>query len=167
MLISRDFDELRLRQRGGDAQNRFVGKQHRAFGHRVDVAGEAKLGEIIEQVLTEPAGALEPVDLGCREAQAFEIIERLLQAGRDEKAAAPRQIADEKLEDSGLGLTMVQVGLDHVDLVEVRQQRARPLGHRRRSRGFPQLFRKIAHSVVEVSFGGAASLYRRVMLVNL
>ena len=41
-LIRRDFDELRLRQRRGDAQDRLVGEEHRAFAHGVDVAGEAE-----------------------------------------------------------------------------------------------------------------------------
>ena len=77
------FDELRLRQRRGDPQDRLVGKENRALRHGVDVAGEAEVAQIIEQVFSEPAGALEPVDFGGREAKVFEKIERLLQPGGD------------------------------------------------------------------------------------
>jgi len=117
------FGELRLRQRRGDAQDRLVGKEHRAFRHGVDVAAEAEVGEIIEQVVAEPAGAPEPGDLRGREARVFKKIERLLQPGGEEKAAAGRQRADEELEYRGFRLAMIQVGLHHVELVKVRQQR--------------------------------------------
>ena len=58
------FDQLRLRQRRGDPQDRLIGEEHRALGHGMHVAGEAQRGEIIEQVVPEAAGALEPVDFG-------------------------------------------------------------------------------------------------------
>jgi hypothetical protein len=95
----------------------------------VDVAAEAELAQIIEQVVAEPAGASEPVDLRGREAGVFEKIERLLQSGGDEEAAAGRQRADEELEHRGFRLAMIQVGLHHVELVKVRQQRAWALTH--------------------------------------
>ena len=117
------FDELRLRQRRGDAQDRLVGEERRAFRHGVHVAGEAETREIIEQVLPEPAGAVEPVDLDRREAQVFQIIQRLLNPGGKQKSAPRRQIADEKLEHRRLRVAMIQIGLDHVDLIKIRKQR--------------------------------------------
>ena len=53
----------------------------------MDIAGEAKLGEIIEQPLSEPAGLRQPGDFLRREAQPFEKIERLLESGREQEAA--------------------------------------------------------------------------------
>ena len=48
----------------------------------------------------------------------------LLEAGGDQKSPARRKFANEKFEDRRLGLAMVQIGLDHVELVKVREQRA-------------------------------------------
>jgi hypothetical protein len=42
----------------------------------------------------EPAGALEPADLGRREAKIFQEIERLLEPGGQQKSAPRRQCAD-------------------------------------------------------------------------
>ena len=113
------LDELRLRQRRGDAQDRFAGEKRRAFRHGVHIAGKAKRREIIEHVLSEAAGALEPCDVGRGEAQIFQIVERLLEAGGEQKSAPPRQRAHEKLEHRGLREASIQIGLDHVELVEV------------------------------------------------
>ena len=118
------FDELRLRQRRGDAQDRLVGEEHRAFGHGVHVAAETEVAQIIEQVLLEPAGALQPGDLVRREAKVLQKIERLLQPGRQQKSAPRRQGAGEKFEHRRIGIAMVQIGLGHVELVEVGEQRA-------------------------------------------
>ena len=55
------------------------------------------------------------------EPQRVEVIQRLLEPGSDEEATARRQVAEEKFKYSGFRLSMVQIGLDHVDLVEVGQ----------------------------------------------
>ena len=65
---------------------------------------------------------LEPVELLRREAQALEEVERLLEPGRNEKPTPGRQLAHEEFEDRRLGFPMLQVGLDHVELVEVGEQ---------------------------------------------
>ena len=57
------LDQLRLRHRRGDAQDRLIGEKHAAFRHGVDVAGEAETGKLVEQCFVEPARAGEPVDL--------------------------------------------------------------------------------------------------------
>ena len=118
------FDKLRLRQRRGDAQDRLVGEERGAFGDGVDVAAEAEVAEIVEKVFVESAGALEPIDVGGGEAKIFEKIQRLLEPGGEQKPAPRRQAAHEQLEHRRLGVAMIQIGLDHVDLIKVGQQRA-------------------------------------------
>ena len=115
------LDELRLRQRRGHAQDRLVGEEHAALGDGVHVAGETQRGEIIDEVFAESAGAFQPGDFTVGETQGLKVIKRLLQPGGDEEAAPGRQVADEKFEYGGFRLAMVQIGLDHVDLVEVGQ----------------------------------------------
>ena len=104
-------------------------KNTRAFRHGMDVAGEAKVGEVrSSNPSPNRPRAREPVDLVGGEAQVLEEVERLFEAGGHQEAAPRRQPADEEFEHRRLGLAMVQVGLDHVELVEVGQQR-QFLGH--------------------------------------
>jgi hypothetical protein len=87
----------------------------------VDVAGEAKTGKVVEQSLVEPVRASKPVDLFGREAKVLEKIQHLLEAGGNQESPARRKFADKKFKDGRLGLAMVQIGLDHVELVEIRE----------------------------------------------
>ena len=121
------FGELRLRQRRGHPQDRLIGKENGALGHGMHIAGEAELAQVVEQIPAELAGGLEPFEFRRREAKVFEVVERLLEAGRKEKAAAGGQAADEEFENGGFCLAMIQVGLHHVDLIKVGQQCARAL----------------------------------------
>ena len=86
------------------------------------VAGEAKVAQIVEQVFAEPPGAGQPVNVGFGKLQGFEIIERVGEAGGQQKAAPWRQTPHEKLEHRLFILALVQIGLDHVELVEVGEQ---------------------------------------------
>jgi len=117
------FDQLRLRQRRGDADQRLVGKTDSALGDRMHVAGEAEAAQIIEQIFPEAAGAFEPVDLGGGELQRLEIIERVIEAGGEQEGAPRRQPPHEKLEHRLAVLATIQIGLDHVELVEIGEQR--------------------------------------------
>ena len=51
------------------------------------------------------------------------ILERLLESGRDQETASRRQPAHEQLEHRGLGLAALEIGLQHVELVEIGEQR--------------------------------------------
>ncbi len=118
------FHQLRLRQRRGDADQRLVGKAHGAFRDRVHVAGETEGGKIVEQIVAKAPGAFEPIDLGGGEPQRFEIVERVVEAGGEQKAAPRRQPPHEKLEYRLLVLATIQIGLDHVEFVEIGEQGA-------------------------------------------
>ena len=113
-----------MRQRSGDTQDRLVRKEHGSFRHRVNVAGEAQLGEMIEEVFPKPAGVREPIELLAGKAQLLEKPEHLLEPGRNQKAPVARKLAHEELEDRGFGLTTIQVRLHHVELIEIGQQHA-------------------------------------------
>ena len=100
--------QLRLRQRRGHAQDRLVGEEHRALRHGVDVAGEAKPRELVEQALPKrPVRASQSMS-SAEKRRLFEKVERLLEPGRHQEAAPRRQLAHEELEYRGLGLAMIQ-----------------------------------------------------------
>src|SRR5262249_4072276 len=117
------FDELRLRQRRGDAENRLAREKCGALGDGMDFARESECAEIIEKVVVKSARALEPTDIGGREAKIFEKTQRLLQSGGEQESAPRRQTAHEQLEYRGAGVAMIQIGLNHVDLIKISQQR--------------------------------------------
>ena len=121
MLIRRDFDELRLRQRRGHAQYRLIGEEDAPLRHGVHVAREAQRRKIVDQVRPEAPGAFEPFHLGRGNLQRFKELQRLLQPGGDQEAAPGRQIAGEQLKDRRVRRPPVQVGLHHVDLIQVGQ----------------------------------------------
>jgi hypothetical protein len=89
----------------------------------VDFAGEAEIAEVFEKVVVKSPGALEPIDVGGREAKILKKIERLMQSGGEQEAAPRRQAADEEFEHCRIGVAMIQISLDHVDLIKIGQQR--------------------------------------------
>ena len=62
------------------------------------VAGEAKVTQIIEEVVAEASGAFEPGDVGVRVAHGLEKLECVLEARRQHKAAPFRQPPNEEFE---------------------------------------------------------------------
>ena len=59
----------------------------------------------------------------CVKAQLLEEIERLFEPSHHQEAAPFRQLAHEQLEDRRLGLAVGQIGLDHIELVQVGEER--------------------------------------------
>jgi hypothetical protein len=49
-------------------------------------------------------------------------LEHLFEPGRDQKAALAGKLAHEKFKARGLGLAPIQIGLHHVELIEIGQQ---------------------------------------------
>ena len=94
------------------------------------VAREAEAGEIVEQIRTEAPGRLEPGELLVGEAQPRQELEHGIEPRGHQELAPGWQGADEELEHRGLGLAMVQVSLDHVELIEIGQQRRDCVIHR-------------------------------------
>ena len=87
------------------------------------IAREAERREVIDEIAAEALGALQPVNLTRREPQRLEIGEGIVEACGKQKTAPFRQAADEELEHGLLVLATVQIGLDHVELVEVGGER--------------------------------------------
>ena len=124
------LDQLRLGQRRGHAQDRLVGKEHRAFRHGMHVAGEAKSAQ---------DARASPCQIGrCAPSQSISSAEKCRPSRKSsacsspaatKKAAPGGKLANEELENRGLGLAVIQVRLDHVELVEIGQQRTRGVIH--------------------------------------
>ena len=116
--------QLGLAQGRHDPQEGLVGKEDRALGQGVDLAGEAQVGEGIDERLVKAPAVGEPLQLIGGKAQAFEIVEGLFQTRRHQEIAAGRQLAHKELEDRRVRHALVEIGLEHGELIEIGEQSA-------------------------------------------
>jgi hypothetical protein len=111
------FNELRLRQRRGYAQDRLVGKKYRTLGHCMHVPAEAEVGKSVEQRISEAPGRGKPIDVLGREPQPFQVIEDLFEPGCDQKSPSAGKLAEKEFKHSCLRVPMLEIRLQHVELI--------------------------------------------------
>ena len=95
LIDDEGLDDLRLDNRRGDFEHRFVFKKNPPFGNRPNLAGEFEICQIVEKVIGEQFLCREIVESRVVEGKIFQIIENILKPGRDEIAAVGRIGADE------------------------------------------------------------------------
>ncbi len=81
------LDKLGLDGGGADGENGLPGEDGRALRHRPDVAGKAEVAQIVQKLLAEAALAAQIGDVLLVKVQLLDIVDDLLQAGGDGKAA--------------------------------------------------------------------------------
>jgi hypothetical protein len=112
--------QLCLHDRRHDFHERFAREDQRAFGYRIDIAGEFKMCKIIEKILVKDADAPEIVDILRTEVQFLDVLEKLLYAAHDRITAAAGIGAEKSVEDDGLILVFVfKVALHHRKFIQV------------------------------------------------
>jgi hypothetical protein len=116
------LQQLRLDPRRGDPHQRLAGERDRAFGHRVDVPGEAELRQIFDEPSAEPERA-HVRQLLHAEAHLADQRQGGAEAGRQQPLAPWRQMPDEQLEHHGLVHLAGEVARRHRELVLVGQKR--------------------------------------------
>ena len=92
------LDQLRLRQRRDDAQDRLVGKNTVPSGMACTSPVKRRSGSESTKRLVKAPAAGQPVQLLGGEAQVFEKIQHLFQPRRHQEIAPGRQLAHEELE---------------------------------------------------------------------
>src|SRR5205823_4170093 len=103
-IQQRRFKNLALQNRPLHTHQRFLRKNHRAFGNRVHVAREFHFAEVIEKWLFKQRLAVTALQM--REinkirffkVKSAQVINRMLESARDRKAAGERLFAKEKME---------------------------------------------------------------------
>ena len=125
------LDELSLGQRRVHGEQRLVGKERRALGQRVHAPGKAEPAQIVEKLGRESTQRLQVLDVRVLESQVFEVVERGIQAGGDQEVPIGRQASREELERRGRLHAVLQVCLEHGELIEIGGERVgRRRGHR-------------------------------------
>jgi hypothetical protein len=85
----------------------------------MNLAGEAEIGEIVDQRLAEFFRSLKPAEFVLREPYVLQEVERLLQSGRHQEAALRRQLAHKELKYGCISLARFKVRFDHGHLIQI------------------------------------------------
>ena len=114
--------QLRLMDGCNDFDDGLLREHHRALRRRVHVAAEAERGQVIDELARELRQRGDILQRFRGERHRLQVVQGVVQPGRDQVVALPREPAREQVEDGGLHQALAQVGLEHLELVEVGQE---------------------------------------------
>ena len=116
--------QLRLNGGRTDGDDRLPGENGRSLRHRPDVAGELEIGQIIQEILAE---ALPPPQVGNVlrvKMQILNILDNLLQTGRDGEPAPVGAAAEEQVKIGyAVGIAVGKIPRAHGQLVKIAEHR--------------------------------------------
>jgi hypothetical protein len=111
------LDELGLRDRCGDLEDRLVGEDRRPLGHRVHVPAEAEVPEPAQEPVVELSERGQIVQILAREAQLLQVPQHVVEAAGEQVVPSLRQPAHEQTEGRRLVHVLLDIGLQHGELV--------------------------------------------------
>ncbi len=85
-----------------------------------------KSGKVIEQALGKHVQRPQIGDVVGAEAEACELVEKIVEATGEEEVAAFRQLADEEAERRGLAHAAGPIGAQHGEFIEIGEQTVAP-----------------------------------------
>ena len=116
--------ELRVNERCNDRQDRLIRIHDRALRQRVDIALEAEILEISEELLREHVLLAEVLDILVRERHVLHILDDLLEPSENGKATLIRILAVEDIERHlDVLVVVLEVTIGHGQFVEVHHHR--------------------------------------------
>ncbi len=117
------LDELCLRQRPDYLENGLAGEYDRAFRNGEDVSGEPEVPQPVEEARGELTEAGEMRHGLCVERKSLEESEHVVETAGDEEVAGRRRLAHEEVERRARLQSFLEVRLEHLELVEIGEQR--------------------------------------------
>ena len=118
------LNELGLRRRRPDRNQRFIGEYRRSLGHRPDVPGKAEGPQIVQEILFKKALCPQVGNILFVKMQILDILDQLLQAGSNGIAAAIGNPAEKDVKiGNALLHPLTEIAVGHGHLVEVEQHR--------------------------------------------
>ena len=116
------LDQLRLNGRRLDGHHRLIREHRRALRHREYVAAEPKVTEIRQKALVKNALFAQIGDVLLLKMQLADVVDDLLQACRDRKAAVVGDLAEKHIEiDVLLIISVFKIAVRHGEFIEVTQ----------------------------------------------
>ena len=122
LVHDESLGELCLRDRRSHLQNWLVLEHGRALGHGIDVAGEAESLQPLQKALGEAAERGKVIQALAGEAQALEVSEHVVEAAGEEVVAPLGQAPHEEAEGGLFVHALLDVCLQHRELVEIGEQ---------------------------------------------
>ena len=98
------------------------GNVDRSFGNGVNVTAEMEVCQIIEKIIGETVQTPQISDVLLIKVKILDIIDDLIQAGRQGKAVAARIDAVKGIENNGFVLLALEVTLHHGQFIKIGQQ---------------------------------------------
>ena len=157
------LDKLRLDGGRTHRQDRLLREDGRTLRHGVDVAREAEALQIPQKALVEQLASAQIFDVLGGEVQILDILDDLLQTGRDGEAAVVRHVAVKDVKIADLILHPAdEVAVAHGQLVKIAEH-----GHIQRFVDFhiaPRIFAEYLHgfradSLIIAVFSGNGNLF--------
>ena len=125
MVQQHGLGQLRLGDRRSHLQQRLGGEHGGALGYRPYIAGEPQPPELLQRRLAVVLGAPQVGKIVTGEGEGLEEGQAVLQAGRDQEAAALGQTSGEQAEHRLARHPPAQVTGGHIQLVQIGQQSTR------------------------------------------
>ena len=114
------LQQLRLNHRSANDHDRLVGEDRCALRHSPDIALKVEVCKIVQKLLAENSSAAQIVDILLIELQILHIVDELLQACKDGKAAIVRDFPEKHIEyRNGILLAALKIAVRHGQLIEV------------------------------------------------
>ncbi len=116
------LNELGFGDRSSDAEHGFAGKEDRAFRESPNIAGEAELREIVEEVGSDVAKDRQSADVGDfvpGKVDVFEEVQSLFETSGDEIVAMRWQVTDEQFESGAAVNAILDIAGRHGEFIEV------------------------------------------------
>ena len=112
--------KLRFDGRSTDGDDRLSGEDGCTLGDCPDIAGELKVGQIIQEFIAEQPPLPQVGNVLRIEVEILNILDDLLQPRRNGKAAPIRGLAVEHIEISdSLGIALFEIAVAHGQLIKI------------------------------------------------
>ena len=114
------FDQLRFNGGRTNCNNGFVGENGRTFRNCPNIAGEAEIGQISKEFLTEHLTAAQIFNVFSREMEVLDVVDDQFQTCSDGKTAAIRATPEKQIKVSdAIPVAFFEVTLAHGQFIKV------------------------------------------------
>ena len=118
------FQQLRLHHRAPDDHHGFVGKDRCALGYRPYIAFKMEVRQIVQELLAEDSPAPQVGNVLLIELQILHVVDELLQARKDGKAAIVRNFPEKHIKHrNGVLPPALEITIRHGELIKVNEHR--------------------------------------------
>ena len=114
------LDQLGLNGRGANHHHRLTGEDGRALRDRPDITGKLEVAQILQELLVKQVLSPQVLDIVLIKVEVLDVIDQLLQACGNGKAAAVGHIAEENIEiGNSILVTSLKITVAHGQLIEI------------------------------------------------